>query len=167
MIGQRPINNIVDVTNYVMFDIGQALHAFDYDMLVKRAGGKKPVLITRTAEPGETITTLDGVEHELQEFTMLVCDEAGSHSIAGIMGGLDTEVTNETTSVLLEGANWNYINIRQSLAYLRMHSEASYRFSRGVHPAMADRGVRRGLEFMRRWSGGVICKGLVDEYPLK
>ncbi len=167
MIGQRPINNIVDVTNYVMFDIGQALHAFDYDMLVKRAGGKKPVLITRTAEPGETITTLDGVEHELEEFTMLVCDEAGSHSIAGIMGGLDTEVTDETTSVLLEGANWNYINIRQSLAYLRMHSEASYRFSRGVHPALADRGVRRGLEFMRLWSGGVICKGLVDEYPLK
>lgn len=167
LIGQRPINNIVDVTNYVMFDIGQPLHAFDYDELVKRAGGKAPVLITRTAVPGEKITTLDGVEHELEEFTELVCDEAGSHSIAGIMGGLDTEVTDGTVNVLLEGANWNFINIRQSLAYLRMHSEASYRFSRGVHPAMAERGVRRGLEFMREWSGGVVSKGLVDEYPLK
>jgi len=166
LIGQRPINNIVDVTNYVMFDIGQPLHSFDYDSLVKRAGGKKPVLITRTANPGETITTLDGQDHELQEYTMLVCDEAGSHSIAGIMGGIETEVSEDTKNVLLEGAHWNYINIRHSLGDLRMHSEASYRFSRGVHPAMAERGVRRGLEFMRQWSGGVICKGLVDEYPL-
>ena len=167
LIGQRPINNIVDVTNYVMFDIGQPLHAFDYDMLVSRAGGKAPTIITRTAHPGETIVTLDGEERQLEEFTTLVCDTAGSHSIAGIMGGLETEVTENTTNVLLEGANWNYINIRKSLGYLRMHSEASYRFSRGVHPAMAERGVRLGLELMRQFSGGVVSQGLVDAYPLK
>jgi phenylalanyl-tRNA synthetase beta chain len=167
LIDQRPINNIVDVTNYVMFDIGQPLHAFDYDELVKRAKGKTPTIITRTAEPGEKITTLDGEERELEAYTVLVCDTAGSTSIAGIMGGLETEVTEKTKNVLLEGANWNYINIRQSLGYLRMSSEASYRFSRGVHPAMAERGVRMGLELMRQWSGGVVCKGLVDEYPLK
>ncbi len=167
MIGQRPINNIVDVTNYVMFDIGQPLHAFDYDELVARAGGEAPTIITRTAEPGETLVTLDGEKRELEEYTVLVCDTAGSHSIAGIMGGLDTEVTEKTTTVLLEGANWNYINIRKSLSYLRMHSEASYRFSRGVHPAMAERGVRMGLELMRKTSGGVVSKGLVDAYPLK
>jgi phenylalanyl-tRNA synthetase beta chain len=167
LIDQRPINNIVDATNYVMFDIGQPLHAFDYDELVKRAGGKAPTIITRTAEPGEKITTLDGEERALEDYTVLVCDTAGSTSIAGIMGGLETEVTEKTKNVLLEGANWNYINIRQSLSYLRMNSEASYRFSRGVHPEMAERGVRMGLELMRQWSGGVVYKGLVDEYPLK
>jgi phenylalanyl-tRNA synthetase beta chain len=167
LIGQRPINNIVDVTNYVMFDIGQPLHAFDYDELVRRAKGKAPTIITRTAEPGEKIVTLDEVEHTLEGFTVLVCDTAGSHSIAGIMGGLDTEVTEKTTTVLLEGANWNFINIRQSLSYLKMHSEASYRFSRGVHPAMAEHGVRLGLELMRQWAGGTVAKGLVDAYPLQ
>ena len=167
LIGQRPINNIVDVTNYVMFDIGQPLHAFDYDVLVERAKGKPPTIITRTAKPGEKLTTLDEVEHELEDYTVLVCDTAGSHSIAGIMGGIETEVSDSTTTVLLEGANWNFINIRKSLGYLRMHSEASYRFSRGVHPAVAIRGVSRGLEYMRQWSGGVVSKGLVDEYPLK
>ncbi|MFN2144867.1 MAG: phenylalanine--tRNA ligase subunit beta, partial [Anaerolineales bacterium] len=167
LIEQRPINNIVDVTNYVMFDLGQPLHAFDYDELVRRAGGKMPTIITRTAKPGEKITTLDGEERQLEEFTTLVCDTLGSHSVAGIMGGLDTEVTEKTTNVLLEGANWNYVNIRQSLSYLKMHSEASYRFSRGVHPAMAERGVRMGLELMRQWSGGTVAKGLIDEYPLK
>ncbi|MGD2026382.1 MAG: phenylalanine--tRNA ligase subunit beta [Anaerolineales bacterium] len=167
LIGQRPINNIVDVTNYVMFDIGQPLHAFDYDELVARAGGKAPTIITRTANSGETLVTLDGEKRNLEAYTVLVCDTAGSHSIAGIMGGLDTEVTEKTTKVLLEGANWNYINIRKSLGYLRMHSEASYRFSRGVHPAMAERGVRMGMELMRATSGGVVNKGLVDAYPLK
>jgi phenylalanyl-tRNA synthetase beta chain len=165
LIGQRPINNIVDVTNYVMFDIGQPLHAFDYDELVSRAGGKEPTIITRTANPGEKLVTLDGEERTLEDFTVLVCDTAGSHSIAGIMGGLDTEVTEKTTNVLLEGAHWNYINIRKSLSYLRMHSEASYRFSRGVHPAMAERGVRLGVELIRQLSGGVVSQGLVDAYP--
>jgi len=167
LIGQRPINNIVDVTNYVMFDIGQPLHAFDYDELVSRAGGNPPTIITRAAIPGEKLVTLDGEERRLEDFTTLVCDTAGSHSIAGIMGGLETEVTEKTTTVLLEGANWNYINIRKTLGYLRMHSEASYRFSRGVHPAMAERGVQRGLELMRQTSDGVVSQGLVDAYPLK
>ena len=166
LIDQRPINNIVDVTNYVMFEIGQPLHAFDYDVLVKRARGQMPVLHTRTAEPGETLTTLDGEEHSLKDFTVLVCDSAGSHSIAGIMGGAETEVSDSTTNVLLEGANWNYINIRKTLGDLRMHSEASYRFSRNMHPAMALRGVSRGIELMRQWAGGTIAKGLIDNYPL-
>ena len=166
LIDQRPINNVVDVTNYVMFDIGQPLHAFDYDVLLERAEGKTPHVYTRTAEKGEKITTLDGIEHNLLPHNVLVCDDKGLHSIAGIMGGTETEVSDQTTTVLLEGAHWNYINIRKSLGNLRMHSEASYRFSRGVHPAMAERGVRRGLEFMRLWSGGIVSKGLLDESPL-
>ncbi|MEK6256586.1 MAG: phenylalanine--tRNA ligase subunit beta, partial [Chloroflexota bacterium] len=166
LAGVRPINNIVDATNYVMMDIGQPLHAFDFDELVKRAKGKTPKIITRTAAKGETLTTLDGEEHKLEEFTVLVTDKAGSHSIAGIMGGAETEVTENTKNVLLEGANWNLINIRKTLAYTKITSEAAYRFSRGVHPAMAERGVSLGLEYMRKWAGGVISKGLVDEYPL-
>ena len=167
MIGQRPINNVVDVTNYVMFEIGQPLHAFDYDVLVERAGGKRPTIITRKADAGESLVTLDGEKRELEDFTVLVCDTKGAHSIAGIMGGAETEVNEKTRNVLLEGATWNYINIRRSLGYLRMHSEASYRFSRGVHPANAERGTRRGLELLRKWTGSTVCQGLVDEYPLK
>lgn len=166
MAGVRPINNIVDATNYVMLDIGQPLHAFDYDVLVKRAGGKAPTIITRTAEKGEKLTTLDEIEHALEDFTILVCDTAGSHSIGGVMGGAETEVSDQTVNVLLEGANWNMINIRRTLGYTKISSEAAYRFSRGVHPAMAERGVARGLEFMRNWSGGTVSQGLIDEYPL-
>jgi len=166
LCGVRPINNIVDATNYAMLEIGEPLHAFDYDVLVRRAGGKPPKIITRTARPGEKLTTLDNIERQLDEDTVLVCDTAGSLSIAGVMGGAETEVNETTRNVLLEGAAWNYINIRKTVAAQRLPSEAAYRFSRGVHPAMAARGVRRGLELMRQWSGGVVDQGLVDEYPL-
>lgn len=166
LAGMRPINNIVDATNYVMMEVGQPLHAYDYDLLVQRAGGKTPTIITRRAEPGEKITTLDGMERRLDDFTVLVCDTAGPVGIAGVMGGLETEVTTNTRNVLLEGAAWNFINVRRTVNAQKLPSEAAYRFSRGVHPAMASRGVERALEWMRLWSGGKICKGLVDNYPL-
>src|SRR5262249_38094959 len=86
-VGARPINNIVDITNYVMFETGQPLHAFDYDILLRRSGGKRPTIITRTAAPDEKLTTLDGVERQLYDQAILVCDEAGSLSLGGIMGG--------------------------------------------------------------------------------
>jgi phenylalanyl-tRNA synthetase beta chain len=137
---------------------------------------------------------LDDVDRPLDEFTVLVCDTAGSLSIAGVMGGAESEVYDaseevldaqgiplpegelqpgkvslrkqSTVNILLEGAAWNYINIRQTVAAQKLQSEAAYRFSRGVHPAMAERGVRRGIELMRQLAGGTICKGLVDNYPL-
>jgi phenylalanyl-tRNA synthetase beta chain len=165
LAGMRPINTIVDATNYVMLEVGQPLHAFDYDVLVQRAGGM-PTIITRTANPGEKLTTLDGVEHTLNDFNELVCDTAGALSIAGVMGGAESEVTETTRSVLLEGANWNYINIRRTMATQKMTSEAGWRFSRGIHPAMAESGVRLGLKRMLEWSGGEISQGLIDEYPL-
>jgi phenylalanyl-tRNA synthetase beta chain len=165
LCGARPINNIVDATNYVMLEIGQPLHAFDYDVLVRRAGGKAPTIITRTARPGETLRTLDGVERKLDDFTILVCDEQGALGLGGVMGGAESEVSDATVNVLLEGAAWEYINIRKTMQAQRLYSEASYRFSRGVHPAMTVRGVSRGIECMRRWGGGVIAQGLVDEYP--
>ena len=167
MCGIRAINNIVDVTNYVMLEVGEPLHAFDYDVLVERAGGKTPKILTRTADVGEKLTTLDDVERTLEDYTTLVCDEKGSLSIAGIMGGAESEVSDSTKNVLLEAASWNFINLRKTLGYLKLNSEASYRFSRGVHPEMAPRGLKRGLELMREWSNGKICEGIVDEYPNK
>jgi len=166
LAGMRPINNIVDSTNYAMLEIGEPLHAFDYDVLVQRAAGKAPIIITRTAQTGERLTTLDKVERALDDFTVLVTDTAGALSIAGVMGGLESEVNPDTRNVLLEGAAWNFINIRRTIAAQRLNSEAAYRFSRGVHPAMAERGVRRGLQLMSSWAEGVVDQGLVDNYPL-
>jgi phenylalanyl-tRNA synthetase beta chain len=166
LAGMRPINNIVDATNYAMLEVGEPLHAFDYDILVERANGKSPTIITRTAESGERLTTLDGIEHKLDDFTVLVCDTAGPLSIAGVMGGAESEVHGESRNVLLEGATWNFTNIRRTLSAQNMSSEAAYRFSRGVHPSLAEKGVRRGLELMRQWSGGIVASGLVDNYPL-
>ena len=166
LAGVRPINNIVDVTNYAMLEVGQPLHAFDYDVLVKRAGEEAPTIITRPAEPGEKLTTLDDVERELDPFTVLVCDRAGALALAGVMGGAESEVSTSTRNVLLEGAAWNYINVRRTVAAQRLPSEAAYRFSRGVHPAQAERGVIRGLQLMKDWAGGEIAAGTVDVYPL-
>ncbi len=166
LAGMRPINNIVDATNYAMLEIGEPLHAFDYDVLVQRADGGTPTIITRTAHPGEKLTTLDGVERRLDPSTVLVTDTAGSLSIAGVMGGLESEVSENTRNILLEGAAWNFINIRRTVFSQHLQSEAAYRFSRGVHPAMAERGVRRCLKLMHEWAGGQVAPGLVDNYPL-
>ena len=166
LAGMRPINNIVDATNYAMIEIGEPLHAFDYDVLLERSRGKLPIISTRTAEPGELLTTLDDVEHKLDDFTVLVCDTAGALSIAGVMGGAESEVNLSTKRILLEGAAWNFTNIRRTISAQNMTSEAAYRFSRGVHPAIARDGVLRGLMLMHRWAGGVVADGLIDSYPL-
>jgi phenylalanyl-tRNA synthetase beta chain len=165
LVGTRPISNIVDATNYVMFELGEPLHAFDWDVVARRAGGRPPTIITRQAEPGETLTTLDGVERKLEPFTVLVCDEQGALSMAGVMGGAESEVSEATTNVLLEGAAWDFINVRRTVKSQNLPSEASYRFSRGVHPGLAEKGVVRALEMMRQWTGGTVARGLVDSYP--
>ena len=176
LAGIRPISNIVDATNYAMLDLGEPLHAFDYDVLfgrvdnpsVRRDGFPPHIkIITRTAKDGEKLTTLDGNERTLTSTNVLVCDEKGSLSIAGVMGGAESEVTNKTRNILLEGAAWNFINIRKTARQHNLPSEASFRFSRGVHPSLAEAGVRRGLQFMSEWSGGKVAPGLVDAYPLK
>ena len=166
LVGMRPIDCIVDATNYAMLELGEPLHAFDYDVLVKRAAGKPVVISTRAARDGEKLTTLDDVQRTLNPLNVLVCDQVGSLSLAGVMGGLESEVTKGTRNVLLEGAAWNFINIRRTAFGHNLHSEASFRFSRGVHPALAKPGVQRGLEYMAAWSGGKVAPGLVDEYPL-
>lgn len=167
LAGMRPINNIVDATNYAMLDLGQPLHAFDYDVLAGRAADAKVKIITRAAMDGEKLVTLDGAERTLTSTNVLVCDQTGSLALAGVMGGAESEVTDKTRTVLLEGAAWNPMNIRKTAQQHNLPSEASFRFSRGVHPAMTEQGVKRGLQYMAEWSGGVIAPGQVDVYPLK
>ena len=166
LAGVRPIDCVVDATNYTMLEIGEPLHAFDYDVLLERAGGKPPKIITRRAKPGEILTTLDDIERKLDDYTVLVTDQSGPLSLAGVMGGADSEVSTKTQNVLLEGASWNYVNIRRTVSTQGLPSEAAYRFERGVHPAVAPQGVLRCLAWMRKWTGGSVAQGLVDEYPL-
>jgi phenylalanyl-tRNA synthetase beta chain len=168
LAGMRPINNIVDITNYVMLELGQPLHAFDYDKLAERArrtGAEVPTIITRLARRGETLLTLDDVERRLDPADILVTDTAGILSIGGIMGGAESEVSDETTTVLLEAAAWNFISIRRTSMRHLLFSEAAYRFSRGVHPAMAIRGNQRAAALMADLGRGEVAAGIVDEYP--
>jgi phenylalanyl-tRNA synthetase beta chain len=163
--GQRPINNIVDITNYVMFETGQPLHAFDYDVLVRRAGGSTPTIITRLPAAGETLTTLDGAERALGAEQILVCDSAGVLSLGGIMGGGESEISDSTRNVLLEAAAWNFINIRKTAQAQKLFTEAGTRFSRGVHPAQAELGLRRAADLMRELGKGTLAAGILDAYP--
>lgn len=164
LIGQRPRNNIVDVTNYITFELGQPLHAFDYDKLVERAGGL-PTIITRLPKPGERLETLDGVRRDLGDETILVADTAGALAIGGVMGGGETEISESTRNVLLEAAAWNNISVRKTIKQQRIHTEASARFSRGVHPSQAILGSSRGIELMRQLGGGTVAQGALDVYP--
>jgi phenylalanyl-tRNA synthetase beta chain len=169
LAGMRPINNIVDISNYVMLEVGQPNHAFDWDVLRRRAseyaGPDQPVkIITRLAEPGEEIVTLDGKIHKLPAFSILVTDPKDSLSIGGIMGGAESEVNEHSRNILLEAAAWNFINIRRTSQALNIHSEAAYRFSRGVHPSQAMLGALRGAKFMAELAGGTVA-GTLDYYP--
>jgi phenylalanyl-tRNA synthetase beta chain len=163
--GMRPINNIVDVTNYVMLEWGQPLHAFDHDALVKRAGGKAPVITVRPARAGEVLTTLDNVKRELTPDTLVIADAAGPVALAGVMGGAETEVTAQTKNVLLESANFNFVSIRRTMKALNLPSEASARFSRGIHPELVRPAAERAAELMRQYAGAKICRGIADTYP--
>ncbi|NTU64093.1 MAG: phenylalanine--tRNA ligase subunit beta, partial [Chloroflexi bacterium] len=143
LAGQRPISNLVDVSNYVMFDIGQPIHTFDYDKLLKRAvehGDARPTIIVRRAKQGEHMTTLDNVDRELNSDNLMICDAVGPIGVGGVMGGLETEIDDHTTNVLVEAANFNFINIRKTTQQMRLPSEAAARFGRGIHPALAPRG---------------------------
>ena len=169
LAGQRPINVVVDISNYVMLEMGQPNHAFDYDFLRNRADKYDPdgpvYINTRLPFEGETLTTLDEIKHELDPFNILVTDPAGNLSIGGIMGGLDSEINESTSNVLLEAAAWNFINIRQSSTALKINTDAGFRFSRGVHPSQAMLGARRAAELMRKHAGGTVSKGIIDYYP--
>jgi len=154
--GQRPINNVVDITNYVMLLTAQPLHAFDLDKVPNGA------LYVRTAADGEKMTTLDGVERELDAETVLVCDRDGPTGVAGIMGGQVSEVSEETTRVLLEVANWNGTNILRTSRLLGLRSEASSRFEKQLHPDLCPRAQAVASKLMVELCGAKLVPGTID-----
>jgi phenylalanyl-tRNA synthetase beta chain len=165
--GMRPISNVVDITNYVMLEWGQPLHAFDYDLLVKRAGGKTPAITVRPAKPGETLVTLDGVERKLTPETLVIADAAGPVALAGVMGGRDTEISATTTNILLESANFDLVSIRRTMRALDLPSEASVRFSKGIHPELVAPAAGRATRLLAEHAGGTVSAGMADTYPGK
>ncbi|MEI8189055.1 MAG: phenylalanine--tRNA ligase subunit beta [candidate division NC10 bacterium] len=164
LAGVRPINNVVDATNYVMLEWGQPLHAFDYDVLVRRAKGV-PEITVRPARPREILVTLDGVTRTLTPDRLVIADTAGAIAVAGVMGGAETEVTDGTTAILLESANFHFVSIRKTMQALKLPSEASARFGRGVPPAIAEPAAMRATELIRTLAGGTVAAGIADCYP--
>ena len=165
LAGMRPINNVVDITNYVMLELGQPLHAFDLDLLRPKTPGSVPAIIVRRAHEGERMVTLDGVEREFDSQMLLITDGAGPVAIAGIMGGLESEVTAQTRNILLEAANFNYLNVRRTSQLLKLTSEAAQRFGRGLDPELPPLGAVRAAELMRQYAAGTVAQGLIDVYP--
>ena len=156
--GQRPINNVVDVTNYVMLELGQPLHAFDLDKVSGEVG-------VRTARVGETLRTLDGVERALTPDTLLITDARGPIALAGVMGGEATEVTASTTRILLESARFDPVSIRRTGTRLALRSEASGRFERGLSAELALAASKRATQLLVEVAGGTARSGRVDAYP--
>ncbi len=165
LAGMRPISGLVDITNYVMLEWGEPMHAFDYDSLVKRAESGRPRIVVRRGKRGEKMITLDGVQRNLDEDTLLITDDAGPIAIAGVMGGADTEVGEGTTSVLLEAAVFDNINIRRTSRMQKLPSESSARFGRGVHPEVAGPASIRCAGLMSELADGSVVAGVVDAYP--
>ena len=156
--GMRPINNIVDITNYVMLELGQPLHAFDLDKL-----NNKRILVRR-AKDGEKITTIDGQERALNNSNLLITDGESPIGIAGVMGGMDSEVTEETTTVLLESANFNGKSIRSTSKQLNLRTEASIRFEKGLDPNLCEIAAERACQLIEEINAGRVVKGCIDIY---
>lgn len=159
--GLRPINNVVDVTNYVMYETGHPLHAFDYALL---EGGK---IVVRQAPPGMRFTTLDGKEHNLPVGAVMVCDARREISIAGIMGGANSEIRETTKDVVLEAAYWKPSSIRKTSKSLGISTDASQRFERGADPNGVPYALDRAAELLLSFAGGDLLRGRIDVYPKK
>jgi len=158
-VGLRPINNIVDITNFVMMETGQPLHAFDFDNLTENR------IVVRLAADGEKFTTLDGKERALGSEMLMICDGQKAVGVAGVMGGLNSEIEAHTTRVLIEGAYFNPVSIRRTSKKLGLNTDASHRFERGVDPQGCVRAVNRAAQLMVALGGGRLVDGLIDEYP--
>ena len=156
----RPINNVVDITNYVMLEMGQPLHAFDF----RKLGGGR--IVVRRARPGERLRTLDDIDRPLTPEVLVIADAHKAIAIGGVMGGADVEVTVGTTMILLEAANFDPVRIRGTSGALGLRSEASVRFEKGLHPELAAVAARRAMALLVQVTGG-RTKGLVDAYPAK
>jgi len=158
-VGLRPINNIVDVTNFVMLESGQPLHAFDLDCLAENR------IVVRTANPGETFVTLDQKERVLDREMLMICDGAKPVAIAGVMGGLNSEIRPDTRRVLIESACFEPLSVRKTSKKLGLGTDASRRFERGVDPAGTVQAADRAAALMAEVSGGHVIGGLIDAHP--
>ena len=159
--GMRPINNIVDITNYVCLEMGQPMHAFDLNYLA----GKH--IIVRTAKDGEVITTLDGTEHKLDSSNLVIADEQKACAIAGVMGGENSEVLPETTTILFESAMFNPVSVRKTALNNGLRTEASARYEKNLDPENTLRALDRACELVEMLGCGKVSKGVVDNYPTK
>lgn len=159
--GIRPINNIVDITNFVLLELGQPLHAFDFDTLRGRR------IIVRRAKPGEVLYTLDEVRRELDSEVLVIADAERPVALAGIMGGLETAISPFTRNVLIESAHFNPISIRRTSRRLGLRTESSYRFERWVDANGTVRAADRAAQLMAELAGGTVCQGVLDIYPLR
>ena len=160
-IGLSPINNIVDATNYVLHDLGQPLHAFDAD----RISGKK--IIVKTVEAGTKFTTLDGIERTLHHEDLMICDSEKPLCIAGVFGGKNSGVSNDTNSIFLEAAYFNPVSIRKTAKRHALNTDASFRFERGIDPNITKYALKRAALLITEIAGGNITSDLIDEYPKK
>jgi phenylalanyl-tRNA synthetase beta chain len=160
-VGLRPINNIVDITNYVMLECGQPLHAFDYDKI----GGKK--IIVEDAGDTKKFVTLDGKERELRNDILLICDAEKPVALAGIMGGANSEISDSTKNVFIESAYFNPVLTRKSSKFLGLQTDSSYRFERGVDIDRTEWACKRAAALICELGGGKIVNGFIDEYPAK
>lgn len=158
--GMRPINNIVDITNYIMLDLGQPLHAFDYDLI------KEKTIIIRNAKENETLVTLDGKERLLNQDDLIIADKAKAVALAGVMGGLESEVTQNTKNIFLESAFFNPATIRKTAKRLGLQSEASYRFERSVDIENVPVASEKAALMMNKFADGEVVSFIVDAYPL-
>ena len=155
-VGLRPINNVVDITNYVLMETGQPLHAFDYDTLAEHK------IVVRRAALGEVITTIDGEERRLAQDNLVIADARRPVAVAGVMGGADTEVGETTTNVLLESAVFDPISVRRTARGIGLQTDSSYRFERGVDPVGAEWASRRAAAMIAEICGGKVAEGLID-----
>ncbi len=160
-VGMRPINNVVDITNFVLMECGQPLHAFDMRLLAQNR------IVVRRAADGEAMVTLDGQEHELSSENLLIADAERGVALAGVMGGANSEINDDTTDVLLESAVFLPSNIRATAKTLGLGTESSYRFERGVDPEMAEYASRRAAALVCELAGGELLDGVIDVYPGK
>lgn len=158
-IGLNPINNVVDITNFVMHELGQPLHAFDADRLNSRK------IIVKTLPAGTRFITLDGNEHELAETDLMICDAAGPVAIAGVFGGLHSGITGNTKNVFLESAYFNPASVRNTSKRLGINTDASYRFERGIDPDMVITALKRTALLIKDIAGGTISSEIIDVYP--
>ncbi|HZV34545.1 MAG TPA: phenylalanine--tRNA ligase subunit beta, partial [Verrucomicrobiae bacterium] len=163
-IGIRSISNVVDVTNFVMLEIGQPLHAFDYHLLAA-APGKRPTIVVRRAADGEKFTTLDGQQRSLTRDMLLIADETKAVALAGVMGGQNSEINERTQDVLIESACFKPQNIRATSKKLELRTESSYRFERGADIGVCDWASRRAAQLILQTAGGQLASGAVDAYP--